>query len=367
MREKLAAGFLIVLVGAASCRVSYDLFPEGTSSGTAGAAAGQGESFGGSAGAPLGGSANVAGAVQAGSAANLAGEGGAAEPNPGQGGTGSLYIESGSFIGDATPNRLVATLPFTPGFALFRTETNRAGATFKTDAMQGDQGARLWAFGGLGSNTITFDGNDLLVGSEEGVNQGGVTIHWVAVAQRAGYLNTGTYTGDAQDVSISGFGFNPGFVLLQEPVSGDYWLRSTSMSAALASAGDPSDTALLLEADGFRVGAGTTANNLGETHYYVAFREADNWLAQGSYAGTGTPQTIDGWPLSADSVLARCENTSITAWRPITAAGATSFRFNRTHPLTDAIVSLLGGGMNIATAAEVNETGGTCYYVALGH
>lgn len=93
-------------------------------------------------------------------------------------------------------------------------------------------------------------------------------------AADAARVAMGSYTGNGTSQNITGVGFNPKFVIVQNTANAPYWKWTThgSTNSYSPSAGGVSTTMITgLITDGFSVGSGANANSNTVTHYWIAF------------------------------------------------------------------------------------------------
>ena len=118
------------------------------------------------------------------------------------------------------------------------------------------------------------------IGSDGTVNaSGGEYISYVFHSV-SGFSKMGSYTGNGSTQSITGLGFQPGFVMIKGITSADNWFifdsargDSVTLNTNLDAA-EYADTGVTsFDSDGFTLGSGAGENRNGDTYVYMAFKE----------------------------------------------------------------------------------------------
>ncbi len=277
-----------------------------------------------------------------------------------------IPIASGSYVGDGGGSRSIPGFGFKPEFAV---AFSAGGSVY----VKGNEDT--WSFNSIewdGSvltsafiNTFLDDG--ILFGA--GLNIGGVTYYWMAVGG-PGLIATGSYTapgGASGNVTGLDFapvmvlGFNTSFdslgVVKTDTMSED---DSCEMGAAAAFVTDEITT---LNADGFSFGNGGTMNRNGtDTVYWIAFARAD-WLQLLSYTGDG----VDDRSILAGNfnyAVVMGDRASHKHHKP-SGLGLNSQEISAAGAVTaDKIQRVLSPGVQVGTAAEVNNNGDVYHLIA---
>ncbi|NNE44708.1 MAG: DUF11 domain-containing protein, partial [Gemmatimonadetes bacterium] len=184
----------------------------------------------------------------------------------------------GTYTGDDTDDRDIGGVGFQPAYVLILAEgTELAVQRFPSQA--GDASLNFDSTDPLTNRIQALQADGFQVGSNDEVNGLGITYHWVAWKETAGLVAGGTYTGTATDNRpISSF--RPDLLLLVQNGNSEPTIHRTgSMNGDIAV---PLDDGVPLAneiqafgATGFEVGSGAAANGLGDTYYWMAFRNED--------------------------------------------------------------------------------------------
>lgn len=202
----------------------------------------------------------------------------------------------GSYTGNGVDNRNITGLgPGTPSVVIIKGNTGQQ-AVIRTNTMTGDASKEMVNPIALNSNYIqSFFPGGFQIGSHAAVNNNGTTYYYIAFGNMAGYIATGSYTGNGAGQSISGVGFTPGYVIVIPANSTLCYQRSASMSGAydFGSTNAAGATIASLDADGFSVGL--LLSSSGVTYHYVAFKKtcpgepsAGFEMEENFYTGNGT-------------------------------------------------------------------------------
>lgn len=282
------------------------------------------------------------------------------------------WMTSGSFIGDGSTNRTVSGLGFTPDVVIIKAN-NLQPAFIRTSTMALNQSKALDAAGGIKTDGIlSFAPGGFVVGANNGVNESGKIIYWVAFRQTASQLRIGKYTGDGTDSrNIAGVGFQPDYVLALDGTGGNANHRFPGMvgDASLAvHDGSPRPNYIqAILADGFQVGSQNPVNHNGDDIHYVAFRNVAGQVAGSNYVGNGlSPRNITGVGFQPDFVFVQAARGGVgVVHRSATLPGSESQSFLNTINTTDGILQLQADGFQVGTGNSVNDTNGaTIYYMA---
>lgn len=180
------------------------------------------------------------------------------------------------------------------------------------------------------------------------------------------------YAGTGIDgYAISGVPFKPDLVIIKAATANTGVLRTSTMT------GDSSkDTAAYtaleanliqsLDSSGFSVGTDARVNTNGTTYYYMAFKNYDGEMEQGTYTGNGVdnrnisattfqPDYLIIIPPGANQVVFRN-----SAW----GAGDLTNAYEGGPNFSGAIKALAGTGFQVGTANTVNTNGSTYRWIA---
>jgi uncharacterized repeat protein (TIGR01451 family) len=117
-----------------------------------------------------------------------------------------------------------------------------------------------------------------------------------------------------------------------------------------------------LEANGFQVGRDLAANQTGVVHHYVAWKQLNDWMEVGSYAGNGADQRIRAQHPSRLVIGEGNASRSHSAPGILGAGFVSPVRWHRISG--SAIQALLADGFQVGTRAEVNAAGTSYYWAA---
>ncbi len=187
------------------------------------------------------------------------------------------------------------------------------------------------------------------------------------LANQSDRMMTGTYVGNGTDNRlIAGLGFLPEVVIVLPGDGVDAYLRTSAMAG---DASKPMTGATALQSnriqsfsgDGFTVGTDIAVNSIGQTYHWIAFGAGAN-IDVGSYAGTGSAQTVSGLGFSPEMVWALPNAAQSTRWE--SSLSPSSFDFNTNDFGAAGITGFTADGFGIDNSAPVNGLGTTNYYVA---
>ena len=181
-------------------------------------------------------------------------------------------VAVGSYAGNGVDNRNITGVAFQPSWVM--TMGDGEEDYFRPALLSGDASYRMAGTNPATNRIQAILSNGFQVGSDQNVNQTGITYYWIAFASTSKVV-TGVYTGDGTDNrNITGLGMNPGFVWVKrfnakigpwrtDQVPGDrslYWDNTSPTSDRIQS----------LFSGGFQVGADQEVNNNTQTYYYLA-------------------------------------------------------------------------------------------------
>lgn len=130
-----------------------------------------------------------------------------------------------TYTGDNTDARAITGLGFSPATIFIKGEQNLTGCHSYSTRTSGNKGFQFWGGGPRGDLIDSFDSDGFTIsnGSDDGaaeVNASGVTFHGFAFKAVSGKCGSFHYTGDGtDDRNITGFGFDPAFVILSSDAS----------------------------------------------------------------------------------------------------------------------------------------------------
>lgn len=234
------------------------------------------------------------------------------------------------YTGDGNPGRGITGAGFQPDVVLIKARNGGSGfaSVFRTADHTGTN-SQDWNGGLIASGGIeSLDTDGFSVGTNTRVNQTGV--RYVAICIDKGdesLFRHGTYVGDGLDnknITILATGWQPSYLFVKNETAGAAVFRGLSHtgdeSTLLANSAQTTDLIQLFNANGFQVGTQSQVNTNLQTHYWFAWRNLTNQLdaffETGTYAGTGSGQTITGLAFQPIWVMQRPQITGHDAsWR----------------------------------------------------
>lgn len=285
---------------------------------------------------------------------------------------GDPQVISGSYTGTGTDNRAITGVGFAPDLVIVKGDTAQTGV-FRTSTMIGGAAKPATGATGLTANLIqslTSDG--FTIGTDARVNASGVVYQWVAFSAGAGEMVVSAYTGNGSDNrSITGFGFQPEYVIVMPAGATEAVHRSSTMTGDISFEFDISASATnqiqALQADGFQVGTDGRVNTSGTVYHYVAWNEIAGKMDVGSYAGDATDNRgITGVGFQPEYVIVRPSSANSTVQHSSAMGASTdrSQRFWASAGLTNSIQALEADGFEVGTDATVNGSGNTYHWMA---
>ncbi len=299
----------------------------------------------------------------------------------------------GSYAGNSSASRAITSVGFQPDLVIVK----RSGATqgiWKSSAMPGTTSNYFHNVNQLASGGIeSLDATGFTVGSNSTSNANGSTYYYVAFKEVPDFMDVGTYTGTgvdnrAIDSSVdAGLTFKPDFAWVKSADAataqvGVFSMRENYGDKAFqfTDAGSVNNAIQFLRTSGgIEVGAATTVNTSGVTHYYATFAGAsakpagtDELLVNsGSYTGTGAALGITGVGFSPDLIIIK-HNDQTTDQHAIfrtslMGGDRTHYLANAVSVFTGGITSITADGFNVGTSATVNTLGDTYYWTAFGN
>jgi len=277
---------------------------------------------------------------------------------------------AGQYVGTGAATRAVTGLGFQPEVILVKPASTSA-AFITTSTMASGRTKVLDPANVLQSNYInSIDADGFTAGTS--ANSNGVTYYYVAFDDDAD-INVGTYTGSTSSKNIN-VGYRPAMVwVLGESgdwndygnISQDGWdaFPDAFNNGAILDASSASMGAY--NASGFSVPAsGSSGVDDGSVYHYVTFRNSNVYT--GTYTGTGSALNVS-IGVNPDFVIVK--NTSDltnNVWFKTYAMPATaSYKFVDDVSRI-AIDGFNSTGFTLGVQGEVNGTGNTLQYFALG-
>ncbi|MCA9327514.1 hypothetical protein KDA14_03220, partial [Candidatus Saccharibacteria bacterium] len=294
------------------------------------------------------------------------------------------YMCVGTYTGTGAASRTIAT-GFQPDMISVKRSTGVA-AHFRTATMAAN---RTEYFTTTAANTTgAFIANSTTSGFNVGTsdNTNAASYYFFAFRAGGGTFEEASYTGNATDNrSITGVGFQPSMVIVKNSTSTTANNRRSVISSDKHFADDTSyfsdavadGTNLIqgMESDGFQIGTGNQTNQNATTEYYMAFGGAPSLsgssgsfsMAQGSYSGNGSSQSISGVGFKPDLVMVNGEGSSFAVFRTNYMVGdATAYFASGTADFAGGVTSLDADGFSVGNNATVNTNATTYHWQAFG-
>lgn len=290
----------------------------------------------------------------------------------------SLYVKTGSYVGNATASRAITGIGFQPKLLFIRGDNGvgasqgvwtmdlvaAAGGTFAFDAAQNIGTTRL--------DSIDADGFTLgtATSGTNGLNNSGLTYYYLAIGGTPDSIQTGTYTGDGADNRdvVTGLPFQPDMVLVRGASVATSSVRTKTTPAgdntvSFSASAMSINIIQAINSDGFQVGTASRANSNGTTYYWFALKEDNIALAFGSYTGTGSATSVTSAPFQPTAVLGIRQPTGFGAWKTQDMS-TLSFEYSTAAALSDAILALTADGFDLGADVQVNENTIPYHWVA---
>ena len=290
-----------------------------------------------------------------------------------------MRVLSGTYTGNGIDNRaifvgfqpdVVIVDRFDPTNPITNTEAVIRSASMAGDASKNIDDASTGGLA-LAPNLVqSLDALGFSIGTNNNVNQAGLTYYWIAFKGPPDELKVGTYAGTGVAQDITSVGFAPAYLVVMSAGPRNAVQKSASMPATFSqdfiSLGYT--TAILnLRPDGFRVGTHLTANENAATYHYVAWAALPGKVSVGSYTG-GAPadnRNINGtgflpeWVIVSRSSNAAGAQGHAPAHKPASSGilADTALLFGDTLLQADNIQSLQANGFQVGSQARVNSAG----------
>ena len=248
---------------------------------------------------------------------------------------GTMRVLSGSYTGNGLNNRPIF-VGFQPDVVIVdRYDAANPGANneavLRTSTMIGDASKNMDRGAGgvaLAPNLVkTLDTQGFTIGTDNNVNQVGLTYYWVAFKAAPGQLKVGTYGGTGASQDITGVGFGPAYLMVLSAGAHNAVQKSVLMPATFSqdfNANGYTNAVRDVLADGFRVNTNAVANNGGTTYHYVALCAGSRAGGGGQLLGRRIPPTTGTSPArasgpSGSSSAGRAMPRAVKAIRPSTS------------------------------------------------
>lgn len=298
----------------------------------------------------------------------------------------SLYIYTGSFVGDGADNRWITGVVdirtgsiFTPSVVIVGSSGPSSTPWIKLGQATTDISKSL--VGGTNSfnNRIQqFASGSFQLGTDVAVNRNLGSFFYVALGGND--IKTGDYSGNGAIQQIGGIG-SPSMVYLfgSTPTASTFTVFNRwktfgpgqNVTGVTSGAATTANAIISLDNNGFTVGSAAQINTLGSTFVYAAFVNLGNapWIV-GSYTGDGATNRQIPLPFRPYSVMvSNYSQGSNTIWKiPQMPSGSALSLSNGTSGgmLNTSIKSLDDYGFTIGSLGAVNNPDSIIHYIAFG-
>lgn len=284
-----------------------------------------------------------------------------------------MRIKSITWVGGQADGSSITGVGFDPDIVLEVAEAfvGGAGGCFRTASMSGDltKPASATALAANYIQSLITDG--FTIGTAATVNLNNTKNYSaLCILTHSADCKQGTYTGNGTSQGISGIGFAPDLVLVfgdttQQPVWGYRGIAANNALYFIDNSVITANGFASFDADGFTVGSDATLNSNGVTYYYIAFKEAANFLDILTYAGDGSDnrnisnndsnQCNDAWVRGYTGTFTNVT----TAWHTNRVGPSTDStgRFNDQNSQANEIQQLTATGVQVGTSNHVNNSG----------
>ena len=184
-------------------------------------------------------------------------------------------LKLGTYVGDGNDDRSVTGVGFQPEWVATFGDGN--DSVFRPASVAGDIAYRFAGTKDLADRIQALEVDGFQIGSNQDVNQSGVTFHYLAWNASANVTQS-TYEGDGNDDrSIGGVGFQPIMVWTKQETAARASWRPSSIVGDLSLAFNGSvaraNRIQALETSGFQVGSHAQVNRNNRTYHYLALRD----------------------------------------------------------------------------------------------
>ena len=289
----------------------------------------------------------------------------------------------GTYTGNAAASQAI-DIGFQPDFVMVKRDTAVA-AHFKTTAL-GVNTQTMWLSATVKSTSgyiNSLDATGFTVGTTD--NAGGGTFYYIAFKESSNFFKQGSYAGNTTDNTvISGVGFAPDFVIVKNgtnttaastaPVMNQIESYGNSSSYIGVATANIVNYIKGLEPDGFKLGTAVQINTASNTYYYLAFNGASTTssgtfrMAQGTYTGNGSVQTIENIGFAPDLVIIKNDAAQIMVFRTkLMALDSTAYATGATANYYGGILSLNEDSFDVGASPNTNTNGNTYQWQAFGN
>jgi 6-phosphogluconolactonase (cycloisomerase 2 family) len=286
----------------------------------------------------------------------------------------AALVATGSYAGDGTDNRPIASVGFAPDAVFVSDElagSDNRETVLRTTAMAGDLSCEMATSCDVNRiQALRPDGFE--IGSDAAVNKVGHTYYYVALKSDdcTPDVAVGSYTGDGSDNrTIGTVGFSPSYVLLKRGDTGTAAMQRFApevgdASLPITAGGEVTNRIQAFRSAGFEIGSNSAVNAAGDTYYWLAWRAGN----VATYGGNGIAgHAVTGVGFSPSWVLLHGTGNRQTVHRPasIPAGVDESLFLASLNATSDRIQAFTSDGFVVGTNDQVNHAGVTYFFAAL--
>jgi len=296
----------------------------------------------------------------------------------------SSKVAVGSYVGNATDDRTIGSLPFSPDAVIVKNANAVAptSAVYATRESYGDNSSFFTAAAATSNLIQDLLVNSFQIGSASATDGNANNFYWSAFAGVGGNTGTGTfriatgsYTGTGVANSITGLGFSPDLVIIKhrDQVTDQFAVFRTSLMMGDSTAFFANAAAnfvggiTALGADGFSIGTNATVNTTSDVYYWTAYGNA--WKPNtrtgasdfiiGAYTGNGIDnRDIKRLPFTPDLISIKQNATTVGMWRTSAQIGDYSIFYSALAGINNAIQSFGSNSFQIGNSGNVNTANG---------
>lgn len=226
------------------------------------------------------------------------------------GNSGSNDFKVGYYSGTGGDNSSITGLGFQPDFVITKNVSNYS--VWRSSAMVGDLSSYFNNVGEAANIIQALEADGFQLGTSANVNTAGAAYWYAAFKANSGKMSVGSYTGNGvDDRSISGVGFQPGWLMIKDSSTNNGVHRSSNLvgddTQYFVASANLADAIQALESDGFQVGTNAVVNTNARTYRYVAWKTPPPNLYQTAYRWRNDDGSETGatWAELADTLLSQ--------------------------------------------------------------
>ncbi len=186
---------------------------------------------------------------------------------------GATDFAVGTYAGNGIDNRSIGGIGFQPTIVMVQRE-GASTAAWRVAENAGDDSLVFLAQVNQTDEIQALEADGFQVGQSNRVNNGASNYHWAAWKDATGFIETGTYTGDGNDLRDIAVGFQPTVVLVKGDLAEAGYVYTDTMAADDSSPWTQgalvANHIQALEATNFEVGTADPVNKNLDTFYWAA-------------------------------------------------------------------------------------------------